>query len=62
MEESYFVCEDHVDLALEAAAESTLRPPLLEKVSHTQSLSTACEYCKNRAVYVVTNTYSHTEC
>lgn len=62
LSQKVFVCEEHVDLALEYASEETLAPPLLERVNHSQKLSTTCEYCKNAAIYVVTNTYSHTEC
>lgn len=60
MGETLYVCEEHVDLALEAAAEETLSPPLFEKIN-AQDLSTPCVYCKGVAIYMVTNTYSHTE-
>lgn len=62
MSEKILVCEEHVDLALEYSAEETLSPPLLERVNQSKSLSTTCEYCKNEAIYIVTNTHSHTEC
>ena len=62
MEAIIYTCENHVDLALESAAEETLSPPLLEKINHKQHPQTTCGYCKEAAIYVVTNTYSHTEC
>jgi CxxH/CxxC protein (TIGR04129 family) len=57
-----YACLDHVELALEAVMDETQSAPQLEKVDDVQKLSTACDYCKNLAIYVVTNTYSHTEC
>jgi len=57
-----YACLDHVELALEAVMDETQSAPLLEELSDTQKLSTTCEYCKDPAIYMVTNTHSHTEC
>lgn len=57
-----YTCLDHVELALEAVMDETQSAPLLEKIKESQELSTACEYCKEPAIYIVTNTHSHTEC
>jgi CxxH/CxxC protein (TIGR04129 family) len=62
VERMIYACLDHVELALEAVMDETQSAPSIEKLDDAQRLSTACDYCKDPAIYIVTNTYSHTEC
>ncbi|PWA06624.1 CxxH/CxxC protein [Pueribacillus theae] len=55
-----YCCEEHVDVALDTIVYEEETFPILEKIENTHSLSTTCEYCKNPAVYLVTNERSHT--
>ena len=51
-----YCCEEHVELALDVAVDETEHFPVLEKVENeTEKLSTECEYCKNNAIYMVSN-------
>lgn len=49
-----YCCEEHVDLAIDTIVDEYETFPLLSKVG-SEDLSTACEYCRNSAVYVVAN-------
>jgi len=57
-----YCCLEDVDLALEQVVDETQLPPIMEQVPEEKRLSTRCEYCGEPAIYVVTNSYSHTEC
>ncbi|NWQ40844.1 CxxH/CxxC protein [Bacillus sp. EB106-08-02-XG196] len=49
-----YCCEEHVDLALDLVMVGFETLPILSKVTG-DNLSTGCEYCQNRAVYIVAN-------
>ncbi len=49
-----YCCEEHVDLAIDTIVDEFETFPLLSKVE-AEDLSTTCEYCQNRAIYVVAN-------
>jgi CxxH/CxxC protein (TIGR04129 family) len=49
-----YCCEEHVDLALDMVVDEFETFPVLSKVTG-DNLSTGCEYCQNRAVYIVAN-------
>ncbi|WHY00722.1 CxxH/CxxC protein [Neobacillus sp. DY30] len=49
-----YCCEEHVDLALDSVVDEYETFPVLSKVGG-DNLSTGCEYCQNRAVYIVAN-------
>lgn len=57
-----YSCLDHVELALEKVIDETLQAPVMDEVPKERQLSTRCEYCDRPAIYVVSNSYSHTEC
>jgi CxxH/CxxC protein (TIGR04129 family) len=57
-----YSCLEHVELALESVVDETQLAPLMEKVSEDEQISTRCEYCGKKAAYLVTNSYSPTEC
>jgi CxxH/CxxC protein (TIGR04129 family) len=50
-----YCCEEHVDMALDEVVYECETYPILTSVEEKEKLSTACEYCQNRAVYVVAN-------
>ena len=55
-------CLEDVELALEQIIDDTQEPPIIEKLAEEEQLSTRCEYCRNQALYVVTNIHSDTQC
>jgi len=57
-----YCCLDDVDLALEAIVDKTQLAPVIDQIPKEEQLSTRCEYCGAPAVYIVTNSHSHTEC
>lgn len=50
-----YCCEEHVELALDVIVDDYETAPKLEKITGEEKISTACEYCRNPAVYVVAN-------
>ncbi|MGE8204805.1 CxxH/CxxC protein [Heyndrickxia sp. NPDC080065] len=50
-----YVCADHVELALDVAVDEYETAPSLEEIQSENQLSTTCEYCDNRAIYIVGN-------
>ncbi|MFT4414557.1 CxxH/CxxC protein [Fredinandcohnia humi] len=48
-------CEEHVELALDIIVDEHEVPPTMTKIEGENELSTTCEFCQNRAVYVVGN-------
>lgn len=49
-----YCCEEHVDIALDTIVDEYETFPLLSKVKD-EELSTTCEYCENKAQYIVEN-------
>lgn len=56
------VCDEHIELAIDVMVDEEEIAPEVEKLTDDEKLSTTCEYCKNNAIYVVSNTYSDTIC
>lgn len=50
-----YCCEEHVGMALDEVVYECETYPILTNVEEENGLSTACEYCRNKAVYVVAN-------
>ncbi|MDQ0215379.1 CxxH/CxxC protein (TIGR04129 family) [Oikeobacillus pervagus] len=50
-----YCCEEHVELAIDIVVDEHEVAPIIEKVEEGGNLSTTCEYCRNRAVYLVGN-------
>ncbi|MCJ7842868.1 CxxH/CxxC protein [Lederbergia sp. NSJ-179] len=50
-----YCCEEHVDLALDIVVDECEIAPTLEKIKKEENLSTPCEYCQNRSIYLVGN-------
>lgn len=48
-------CLEHVELALDVIVDEYEVAPKLRELSEEEKLSTTCEYCQNKAVYVVGN-------
>jgi CxxH/CxxC protein (TIGR04129 family) len=55
-------CKEHVDLALDMIVDEFETAPFIRNVDNESKLSTTCEFCQNKAIYVVSNTNSHTTC
>lgn len=49
-----YCCEEHVDIALDTIVDDFETFPVLTKID-VDNLSTNCEYCQNRATYMVAN-------
>lgn len=47
-----YCCREHTELALDVIVDEYETPPVIEK---WQGEETTCEYCQNRAEYVVAN-------
>jgi CxxH/CxxC protein (TIGR04129 family) len=56
------VCAEHVDLAIDIIVDEHEIAPEIREIKEEEKLSTTCEYCQNRAIYVVSNIYSDTTC
>lgn len=50
-----YCCEEHVELAIDMIVDELETFPQLTQMEDEQNLSTACEYCRNTAIYVVAN-------
>ncbi|MER1987790.1 MAG: CxxH/CxxC protein [Solibacillus sp.] len=50
-----FSCESHIDHALDMHVAETEEFPMMEMLSEDEKLSTACSYCENKAVYIVSS-------
>ncbi|MBO0994867.1 CxxH/CxxC protein [Bacillus sp. SD088] len=48
-------CERHVELALDVIVDEWETAPIMDKLQTEGDLSTACEYCRNVAAYLVGN-------
>ncbi|GHH98091.1 CxxH/CxxC protein [Neobacillus kokaensis] len=49
-----YCCEEHVELGLDVVVDEYETFPVLTKID-VDNLSTSCEFCQNRAVYLVAN-------
>lgn len=52
-------CLEHVELALDIIVDECEVPPFIHNVDNSEN---TCEFCQNKATYVVSNTDSHTTC
>lgn len=50
-----YCCKEHVELALDIIVDEHETAPVLEEVKEDTDLSTPCEYCNERAAYIVGN-------
>lgn len=50
-----YCCKEHVDRALDEVVYECETYPILTIIEEEKQLSTACEYCRNKAVYMVAN-------
>jgi CxxH/CxxC protein (TIGR04129 family) len=48
-------CEEHIDLAIDMYVDEYELAPEINKIEGNTDLSTSCEYCQNRAIYIVGN-------
>ncbi|MFD1734978.1 CxxH/CxxC protein [Bacillus salitolerans] len=55
-------CMEHVDVAIDTIVDECEIAPEIKELNDDEKLSTACEYCQNTAIYLVSNTYSDTIC
>ncbi|MFE8701996.1 CxxH/CxxC protein [Cytobacillus sp. FJAT-54145] len=49
-----YCCEEHVEMAIDIVVDEYETFPVLSKITD-ENLSTGCEYCRNRAIYMVAN-------
>jgi CxxH/CxxC protein (TIGR04129 family) len=52
-------CQEHVELALDIIVDEFGTAPVIHNVDNSEK---TCEYCQNKAIYVVSNTNSDTTC
>ncbi|MBP0724921.1 CxxH/CxxC protein [Bacillus sp. RG28] len=57
-----YSCLEHVEFALDDYVDKYNQVPVLNNVEDANKLSTTCEYCQNKAIYIVSNTDSPTKC
>ncbi len=50
-----YACEEHIDIAIDTIVDDYETFPNLTKVAEQENLSTTCEYCQNKAIYIVAN-------
>lgn len=48
-------CQDHIELALDMYIDEYELPPEMRLLTENEMLSTTCEFCQNKAIYVVGN-------
>ncbi len=48
-------CLEHIELAMEMYIDEHEEAPILEMLTEEEKLSTACEFCKEAAIYIVGN-------
>ncbi|MBB6454454.1 CxxH/CxxC protein (TIGR04129 family) [Salirhabdus euzebyi] len=56
-----YVCEKHVDIAMEKVIDEYETAPIVEKSTENEKLSTNCEYCGGESAYMVANIDSDTK-
>ncbi|RDI40902.1 CxxH/CxxC protein [Falsibacillus pallidus] len=50
-----YCCKEHVELALDVIVDEYETAPVMKVLSEEEQLSTTCEYCENKPVYLVAN-------
>lgn len=50
-----YCCQEHVEMALDDIIYNCETYPKLSSISEEEQLSTPCEYCRNKAIYMVGN-------
>jgi CxxH/CxxC protein (TIGR04129 family) len=50
-----YCCTEHVELAMDIIVDEYEVAPKLEQLTGKTDLSTVCEYCGNKAEYMVAN-------
>ncbi|WP_085522462.1 CxxH/CxxC protein [Tuberibacillus sp. Marseille-P3662] len=52
----HYSCLEHVDMAIDIVIEEgSGEPPQLEELTEELKQSTGCEFCRNSAIYIVSN-------
>ncbi|KAB7654094.1 CxxH/CxxC protein [Bacillus sp. B2-WWTP-C-10-Post-4] len=55
-------CLEHVELALDIIVDECEVAPVINNVDNSGKEKKPCGFCQNEAIYVVSNTDSHTIC
>ncbi|RLQ93994.1 CxxH/CxxC protein [Falsibacillus albus] len=50
-----YCCKEHVEIALDTIVDEYETAPVMKELSEEEKLSTGCEYCENKAAYLVAN-------
>lgn len=50
-----YSCETHINHALDVSVAKEEKFPIMKAVPENEKLSTNCTYCKETALYIVTN-------
>ncbi len=53
-------CKEHIDIAIDTIVDEHEIAPEIKLLTENEKLSTSCEYCQEKAIYIVSNTYSDT--
>lgn len=48
-------CLEHVELAIDMIVDKYEVAPKITKVTKEEELSTSCEFCQNKSIYIVEN-------
>ncbi|MGY3779371.1 CxxH/CxxC protein [Isobaculum melis] len=56
-----FVCENHIEEALDDAVFEENAMPVMNVVSDVDKLGMKCAYCEQESIYIVTNIHSDTK-
>ena len=50
----YYACDEHISLAIDMTVDEQEQAPVVDKVEEEdKTLSTACSFCENGAIYSV---------
>ncbi|WP_328587736.1 CxxH/CxxC protein [Alteribacter lacisalsi] len=49
----YYCCKEHIDMAIEDIVDYYALPPIIDKLTEEEQLSTTCKYCSDKALYRV---------
>lgn len=51
----YKVCSEHIDMAIDTYVDENEVAPEINLLNQDEKLSTSCEFCQNKAIYIVGN-------
>lgn len=52
-EDMYNTCLEHVELAMEIIIDEKETAPIINQLTEDEQLSTTCAFCKNNAIYSI---------